>query len=89
MQGATPKPELQNMRYTNHQFMTKIFQFLQKSLGITADYSRPLNFFDGSIKNKCVDMGNVHVLVDESSQTSWAELLGKPGGLQEHELRGD
>ena len=34
-------------------------------------------------------MENVHVLVNESSRSSWTELFGKPGGLQEHELRGD
>ena len=33
-------------------------------------------------------MKDVHVLIDESSHKSWAELLDKPGGLQEHELRG-
>ena len=30
---------LQNMKYTNHQYMTKVFHFLQKKLGITAGYS--------------------------------------------------
>ena len=29
----------QNMRCTNHQYMTKIFQFLQKKLGMSAGYS--------------------------------------------------
>ena len=37
--GATSKPEFQNMAYTNHQYMTKIFQILQKKFGITAGYS--------------------------------------------------
>ena len=27
VQGATPEPEFQNMRYTIHQHMTEIFQF--------------------------------------------------------------
>ena len=31
VQGATPRPEFQNMKYTNHQYMTKIFHFQQKS----------------------------------------------------------
>ena len=39
VQGATSKPEYQNMRYQNHQYMTKIFQFLQKKLGMSAGYS--------------------------------------------------
>ena len=34
-------------------------------------------------------MGNVHVFVNESSHSSWTELFGEPGGLQEHELRGN
>ena len=38
-QAATPRTEFQNMKYTNHQYMTKIFHFLQKKLGITAGYS--------------------------------------------------
>ena len=33
-------------------------------------------------------MENVHVFVDESSPASLTELLGEPGVLQEHELRG-
>ena len=35
---------------------------------------------------KCVDTKKIHVFVDESSHSSWVELLGKPGGLQEHDL---
>ena len=37
--AATPRTEFRNMRYTIHQYMMKIFQFLQKKLGITAGYS--------------------------------------------------
>ena len=33
VRAATPTAEFQNMRYTNHQCMTKIFHFLQKNLG--------------------------------------------------------
>ena len=32
-------------------------------------------------------MEHVHVLVDESSHPSWAELFDEFGDLQEHELR--
>ena len=39
------------MKYTNHRYMTKVFHFLQKKLGITAEYS---TFFNGSIKDQCV-----------------------------------
>ena len=37
--AATPRTEFQNMKYTNHQYMTKIVHFVQKKLGITAGYS--------------------------------------------------
>ena len=66
--------------------MTKVFHFLQNKSGITAGYS---TFFNGSIKDQCVDMENVHVFVNESSHSSSTELFGEPGGLQEHELRGN
>ena len=66
--------------------MTKVLQLLQKKVKITAAHS---TFSDGSIKNKCDDTEDVHVLIDESSHSSWAELSGKLGGLQEHKLRGD
>ena len=46
------------MKYTNHQYMTKIFHFLRKKLGITASDS---TFVNESIKDKRVDMVNVHV----------------------------
>ena len=86
MQGVTPRIEFQNMEYTNHQYMTKIFQLLQKKLGITAGYS---SFSMEALKTHFLNMENVHVLVNESSRSSWTELFGKPRGLQEHELRGD
>ena len=63
MLGAS-KPEFQYVRCTNHQHMTKIFQFLQKKLGMSAGYS---TFLDASIQNECVDMEIDQVLVDEST----------------------
>ena len=39
VRAATPRTEFQNMKYTNHQHMTKVFHFLQKTLGITASDS--------------------------------------------------
>ena len=59
---------------------------LTKEVG---NYSSPLKFVDGRINNKCVDMRNVHVLVDESCRPSWAELCDEFGDQQEHELRRD
>ena len=88
LQGATLRQEFQNMKYTNHQYMTKIFQFLQKKVEVTAGYSTfSMEAFFST--KKCVDMAYVHVLVDQSSRSSWTELFCKPGGLQEHELQGD
>ena len=34
VQAATPRTEFQNMKFTNHQCMTKIFHFLREKLGI-------------------------------------------------------
>ena len=75
VRAATPRTEFQNMKYAHHQYMTKVFHFRQKKLGITAGYS---TFSMGSIKDQFVDMGNVHVLVYECSHSSWTELFGEP-----------
>ena len=53
------------------------------------NYSRILNICTWSVEDKCVEMVNVHVFVNESSHSSWTTLFGEPGGLQEHELRGN
>ena len=75
------------MKYTDHQDMTKIFQFSQKKLGSTAGYS---TFSVEAFQDECVDMMNFHVFVTESSHSSWTELFGELGErLQEHELRGN
>ena len=42
------------MKISNHQYLTKVFQDLQKKLGITTNGL--LNICNWSIKNKCVDM---------------------------------
>ena len=38
VRAATPRTDFQNMKYTNHQHMTKIFHFLLKKLGVTTGY---------------------------------------------------
>ena len=83
VQTANPRIEFQIMKYTNHHYMTKVFPFLPK----VGNYSRLLNIFDGIFEDKCADMGNVHVFVNESSHSSWTELFGEFGDLQEHKLR--
>ena len=85
VRAGTPTTEFQNMKYTNHPYMTKVFRLLQKN----EIFCRILFIFMGSNKGKCVDMENVHVFVNESSHSSWTKLFGEPGGLQEHELRGN
>ena len=80
---ATPRTQFQNMKYTIHQYMTKISQFLQKKLGIAAGYS---TFSMEALKTKCVDMENVHVFAKKSSHSSWTELFCELGRL--HKLRG-
>ena len=76
-------PELRNMEYTNHQYMSKIFQFLEKKLGMSASDATILNT---SIQDKCIDMGNVHDFVDESRHPPWAEMYVEFGVLQEHAI---
>ena len=43
------------------------------------NYSKVLNICTWSIKDQCVDMGNVHVFVNESSQSSWTIFFGESG----------
>ena len=68
-----------NTRTEFHQFLTKVFQSLQKKSGITTGYSTCAM---EAIKTFCVDMENVHVFVNESSHSSWTELFGELGGSQ-------
>ena len=51
--------------------------------------SKRRNLFNASIQNKCIDMENVRVFVNESRHPSWAELFGEFGDLQKHKIRGD
>ena len=39
VQTQTPRTEFEYMKYTNHQYMTRVFHFLHKKLGITAGHS--------------------------------------------------
>ena len=36
---AASSPELKNMEYTDHHYMSNIFQFLRKKLGMSATYA--------------------------------------------------
>ena len=61
VRAATPRTEPQNMKCTNKPSVhDEGLPFPTKEV---RNYSRTLNIFDGSIKDKCIDMGNVHVFV--------------------------
>ena len=86
VQGATPRTEFRNVQYTNRQYITKIFQFLQKKLGITAGYS-----------TFTMEALNTHVLIWGMFMSSSMKaaihhgpnLFVEFGDLQEHKIRGD
>ena len=42
---------------------------------------------NGIIKDKFIDMRNVHGVVDESRHPSWARFSEEFGNLQEHKIR--
>ena len=70
VQGATPKTRVSEHEIHEPAIHDQDLSVLTKEVG---NYSSLLNFF--------VEMVNVHVLVDESSQSSWSELCGKFGDL--------
>ena len=43
--------------------------------------------FSGILQNQCIDMENVHGMVDESRHSSWARFLEEFGNIQEHKIR--
>ena len=60
--------------------------FCAKEVG---NYRSILHVLNGSIEDKYIDMVNVYGFIDGSRHSSWTKLCGEPGGLQEHELRGN
>ena len=72
------------MRITNHQYLRKVFQLSKKKLGTTTGYS---TFCNRNNTDQCIDMGIVHVFVNESSHSFWTTLITEFGSIQEHELR--
>ena len=46
-------------------------------------------FSKAALKTKCIGLGNVYDCIDESRHSSWTELFGELGSLQEHEFRGN
>ena len=74
------------MKYTKPLIHDEGLPFPTDEVG---NYSRILNIFNGSIKDTCVDMVNVHVFVNESSHSSGTKLIRKNGSIQGHEFRGN
>ena len=52
--------------------MSNIFQFLQKKL---VNVSKQCDIRNAIVQNTCIDMVNVHDVVDESRHPSWARFL--------------
>ena len=75
--AVTPRTEFQNMKYTNHQYMTKVFQFMQKKLVSTAGNS---TFALEALRTSVLKWG----MFMSSSMKAASHL-----GLEEHELRGN
>ena len=80
-QGNLCKQQIQERNFEN-----KDLPFSAEEVG---NYRSMLNVLNGSIEDKCIDMGNVHGFIDESPHSSWTEFFGEPGSLQEHKLRGN
>ena len=81
-----PKVEFCNMQISSHQYLGKVFQILQKKLGITENSS---NFGIEAIKDQCTEVVIVHVFGNDSRHSSWTGLHREFGRIQEHELRGN
>ena len=62
-------------------------KYLPLSAKEVGNYRSILNGLNGSIEDTCIDMENVYGFIDECSHSSWTELFGEIGDLQEHELR--
>ena len=68
------------MGYTNHQYMGKIFQILEKKMGTSA------------INLQWIHTRTTHCIgvlgyVDENSHPPWSGFLDEFGNLQEHKNR--
>ena len=81
---AACSPEFRSMDCTNHRYMGKIFQNLEKKLGMSAINA---TFSMDAYKNQCIDMGIVFSFVDESRHPPWSGFLDEFGNLQEHKIR--
>ena len=85
VRAVNTKTDFQNMKITNHQYLTKGFSICAKEFG----NHNLLNICNGSNKDQCIDVGIVHVFINESSHSSWTRLFTEFGSFQEHELRGN
>ena len=73
------------MRLSDRQHVGKIFQCMHtEETGKNFDTCYVLS---GIIQKQCIDMENVHGIVDESRHSSRARFLRYFGHLQEHKIR--
>ena len=80
------RADFQNMKkITSYQWMTKVFRYLQKEVG---NHNR-LNICNGNDTDQRLDLGVLHVFVNESSHSSWTKIHRELGSIQENELRGN
>ena len=68
-----------NTRITKHEIHEPSTheQDLSVSAKEIGNVSKRRNILSASFQNKCIEMVNVHVFVDESRLSSWAELFGE------------
>ena len=80
------KKEFHDMRISNYQYLTKVFQSLQKKLGVTACRS---TFAMEAIKTNVLIWRLFMSSSMKSSHSSSAKLYREFGSLRKHELRGN
>ena len=61
-------------------------QDLSVSTQEIGNVSRQRDMRSAIVQNKCIDMENVHDVVDESPHPSWVGFLDEFGDLQEHNI---
>ena len=83
VRAANTKKEFQNTWISNHQYLKKVFQHLQKKLGLTTGHS---TFATDEKKTNTLILEMFHVIVNESSHASWTKLYRELGSVQEYEF---
>ena len=74
LRTVNTKTEFQIMKFTNHQHINEGFPIFAKEVG---NHNRLLNICNGSITVQCIDMGIVHVFVNEKQPFTLDEIIWK------------